>query len=374
MVEITSFTSIDTRSMLIWNDGYIYADDAITVSESEAETVYSGDFSEDTNGMASGTVTGISWFLSGVPQYEITGMSSDLVWLVDQITSGDAASAIASIFSGDDTYLGGSEGDFVRTYDGDDSLTGGVGDDTLLGEGGADTIDGGDGNDIIWGGSNVGLEKDILNGGAGDDTVYGNGGYDSIEGGTGNDLLYGYANADNIYGGEGNDSLWGGHGLDRLFGGSGNDKLMGEDDNDGLFGGDGSDSLYGGEGDDRLYGGFQNDLLLGDHGNDALYGGAGMDALDGGEGDDLLEGNAGSDAFIFTGQGHDTITDFDAFDPREQIDLRYYGGGQYPSWVLIDMEQVGSDVVINLPGDASITLLDVDMNNLDGTDFLLGYC
>ncbi len=48
-------------------------------------------------------------------------------------------------------------------------------------------------------------------------------------------------------------------------------------------------------------------------GDDNLIGGAGDDLLIGGEGDDLLSGGAGNDTFEYQpGDGHDTITDFNA--------------------------------------------------------------
>lgn len=48
-------------------------------------------------------------------------------------------------------------------------------------------------------------------------------------------------------------------------------------------------------------------------GDDTLIGGAGEDLLIGGEGDDLLSGGAGNDTFEYQpGDGHDTITDFNA--------------------------------------------------------------
>lgn len=48
-------------------------------------------------------------------------------------------------------------------------------------------------------------------------------------------------------------------------------------------------------------------------GDDSLEGGAGDDLLIGGEGDDLLSGGAGNDRFEYEpGDGHDTITDFNA--------------------------------------------------------------
>ncbi len=62
---------------------------------------------------------------------------------------------------------------------------------------------------------------------------------------------------------------------------------------------------------------------IGGDGNDTLIGGDGNDTLIGGDGDDTLTGGPGADTFVFndTGEGIDTITDFDA-----QQDLLDFSG------------------------------------------------
>jgi len=72
----------------------------------------------------------------------------------------------------------------------------------------------------------------------------------------------------------------------------------------------GNDSLLGGDGNDTLAGDAGNDTLSGGLGNDSLSGGDGRDTLSGGSGNDTLTGGAGPD--VFTLQGADLITDFDA--------------------------------------------------------------
>ncbi|MEG4631858.1 Ig-like domain-containing protein, partial [Microcoleus sp. AR_TQ3_B6] len=94
----------------------------------------------------------------------------------------------------------------------------------------------------------------------------------------------------------------GGHGPDTLTGNAGNDILIG---------GNGPDTLIGNAGDDTLIGGNGTDLLLGNAGDDLLYGGNGTDTLRGGLGNDTLTGGSGGDVFVFaSGDGTDTITDF----------------------------------------------------------------
>ncbi len=91
-----------------------------------------------------------------------------------------------------------------------------------------------------------------------------------------------------------------------------NDLLFGDAGNDLIYGGAGTDTLSGGEGNDLLVGGTGvfSDTLYGDAGNDTLDGGEGNDNLVGGTGNDTLTGGTGAD--VFTVQGADLITDFDA--------------------------------------------------------------
>ncbi|WP_445247708.1 beta strand repeat-containing protein [Microcoleus sp. OTE_8_concoct_300] len=95
------------------------------------------------------------------------------------------------------------------------------------------------------------------------------------------------------------------------IGGSGNDTLTGTEGNDILIGGRGNDSLIGNAGNDTLIGGNGKDFLVGSAGNDLLDGGNGDDTLTGGPGTDTLTDGNGQDIFVFaSGEGIDTITDF----------------------------------------------------------------
>ena len=106
-----------------------------------------------------------------------------------------------------------------------------------------------------------------------------------------------------------------------LNGGADNDQLIGGSSNDTLIGATGNDQLAGGPGDDSLTGYTGADDLSGNGGNDTLRGGNGADVLNGGWGNDLITGGKGGDTFVFANKfGHDTVTDFGAWDP-EKIDL-----------------------------------------------------
>jgi Ca2+-binding RTX toxin-like protein len=105
-----------------------------------------------------------------------------------------------------------------------------------------------------------------------------------------------------------------------IDGGSGMDRISGDGGNDTIHGGDSSDIVYGGGGNDRLYGDDGSDIVRGNSGNDIIDGGGGSDIISGNEGNDLLTGGSGHDTFQFaSGDGHDTITDFDA--ARDTIEL-----------------------------------------------------
>ncbi len=79
------------------------------------------------------------------------------------------------------------------------------------------------------------------------------------------------------------------------------------------FGTEQGDVLVGGAHDDHLYGKRGADVLEGSGGRDFLYGGDGDDVLRGGEGDgDALSGGTGNDTYEFvSGDGRDSIIDFD---------------------------------------------------------------
>ena len=78
--------------------------------------------------------------------------------------------------------------------------------------------------------------------------------------------------------------------------------------NDILIGNAGDDRLGGKGGDDILLGGAGDDLLWGDDDDDILRGGLGNDTLTG----DNFSGGQGADIFVLaTGEGMDTIEDFE---------------------------------------------------------------
>ncbi|RKF13475.1 hypothetical protein D6850_14340 [Roseovarius spongiae] len=270
-----------------------------------------------------------------------------------------------------DLIYGGEGNDRILGEDGYDQLHGGPGDDTIIGGDDPDRLFGGDGNDSLSGGTNVGYSVDGLFGEGGDDTLMGDGGFDYLDGGEGDDYLDGGLQADNLFGRAGDDYLVGGGGLDRLFGGPGDDMLDGGEGDDGLFGDAGNDSLWGGAGNDRFFGGTGDDVLSGDEGDDTLNGGAGFDTIYGGAGDDVMRGDFNADIFVFEdGHGHDRIEDFEATNDYERIML--WGVSDIDNFTDLwanHIHQSGADVVIT-SASGTITLVEVDLNDLDSWDFI----
>lgn len=169
-----------------------------------------------------------------------------------------------------------------------------------------------------------------------------------------------------------NDVIRGQGGNDNLFSGSGNDLLDGGRGDDILNGGDGRDRLYGDRGRDTLQGGRQSDKLYGEESHDRLFGGNGNDQLDGGVGNDFLAGGRGSDIFIFRdGYGNDRIKGFDSKDANEDIDLRGVTNiTSFADLTTNHMTQVGAHVVIDDFSGTRITVLNVQISDMDGSHFL----
>lgn len=330
--------------------------------------------------------------------------------------------------AGDDYIRGGNGAyaDHINGGSGDDALYGDGGNDTLIGGTGADTIDGGGGIDTAsyagavggggirldghasWGAAAgdiltsienvigsayseifVGSGADnLLEGGGGNDTFYGGNGLDTLVGGEGDDVLHGQNGNDTLLGGVGNDTLYGGGGADTLNGGAGFDivSYVGTGSGSGIrldgmanWGGALGDifidieGVEGGNLDDTIVGSDTGaDYLSGNGGNDMIFALGGDDTIIGGAGNDALYGQAGSDTFVFeNGFGNDTIGGFDALDDNERIDLS--GVSAITGWSDLTthhMSQVGSNIVINSGAGSSITLLGVELGDLDQNDFV----
>ena len=291
---------------------------------------------------------------------------------------------------------GGAWGDMIVDVE---NIVGSDGQDTLIGDSGVNDIRGGDGNDVIDGREG----DDRLEGGNGDDILRGGwgGGKDWISGGEGDDTLEGGAGNDWLLGGTGNNAYVGGTGNDTAVysnileggvavnletgqadGGATGDtfdsieNLWGSWWDDSLTGDAIKNVLSGGWGDDTLNGGAGHDLLYGGGGNDVLDGGAGdfNDFLHGGEGSDIMTGGGGADKFVFTTNGNDVVTDFDAaeWDKLMFDDEIWNGSTKTEAEILAYAQVIGGDVVFDFGDEGSATIEGItDLSDLAGTIFLI---
>ena len=157
---------------------------------------------------------------------------------------------------------------------------------------------------------------------------------------------------------------------------SGDDRLAGVAGNDTLVGGAGSDLISGGEGNDRLFGGKGRDELFGGFGNDKIFGGKGADELSGFAGRDVFVGGAGLDTFFFGSNANtNIIKDFNALRAGEKIDLIQVIGIENMRDLRTDhLRQRGDDAVIkSVEDDIKIVLRDVDVSDLDQSDFIFTF-
>ncbi|MFS4583442.1 calcium-binding protein [Phaeobacter sp. C3_T13_0] len=217
--------------------------------------------------------------------------------------------------------------------------------------------------------------NDVLTGTIGSDEVGLSAGDDIFiagQGDIGDDTIRGGSGDDTINGGSGQDSLFGGSGADLIRGGWGSDLMKGGRQGDVLIGAQGRDTIYGEGGADRLDGGAGNDRLVGGSGHDTIVGGSGVDRLFGGNGNDLLIGGAQADYFIFRGSfGDDTIRGFAARSDAEKVDLRAVSEiSDIADLQDNHLSQDGNNAVIDDGLGNTITLIGVDINDLDAGDFL----
>ena len=232
--------------------------------------------------------------------------------------------------------------EWVEGTDFDDVFEGGdVGFINLVGRGGNDTINGGDGDDFILPGSG----DDIVDGGAGffDTVDYSDGsatGGITYTGGTG---LNGIAVGDAVVTG---------------------DASIGTDDLTNI------EQINGTDFADMFFGGDAGLTINAEGGDDTIDGGAGSDFIRSGTGDDTITGGADFDQFEFLdGDGNDTITDFTAgAGAGDVITIAAFGFNSFGD-VLNASTDVGSDVLIQLDTDDSVTLLGVNKGDLDSDDF-----
>ncbi|MEA3049604.1 MAG: hypothetical protein QOG84_1440, partial [Sphingomonadales bacterium] len=289
---------------------------------------------------------------------------------------------------------------------GDNGVSGGAGDDVLDGGGGAvDYLDGRGGNDRLLV-HQVGFVS--ATGGTGNDTlvvdysastsaidasvqVFTDGQGGSIHDGEGRSIAFSSIETFEITAGSGDDHIVTGSGNDYIDGGAGSDVLEGGAGNDGLYDLAGATTaLRGGDGDDYIYfrrwydAPWQSATIEAGDGNDKVafatfLAGAGA-TIDLGAGDDILylDEKVGSELFVTTGTGRDTlqisglmdgqsadvvVTDFQTGAGGDSIDWAAafpfaFGGHGYQAGTnpfaqgYARLEQVGSDTLLQISFNA----------------------
>jgi serralysin len=269
------------------------------------------------------------------------------------------------------------------------------------GNAGNNTVRGNSGNNILNGGAG----GDFMAGGLGNDTYYVDNSFDSIQehlaqgtdrvistvsfslashshhlenltlAGSGNINGTGNGLNNTIHGNDGHNVLNGGLGGDYMAGGDGNDTYIVDNTFDSIV-------ENASEGTDRVYSTVTYSLASqGEHiENLTLVGSANVNAtgndignqLRGNSGNNTLTGLDGADAFIFVGSfGDDIITDFDITQLGEKIDISLIGSiTDYTDLLNNHMVQSGNNVVIADGNGNSITLLDIEILDLNAGDFI----
>jgi Ca2+-binding RTX toxin-like protein len=256
----------------------------------------------------------------------------------------------------------------------DNRIIGGAGNDTMMGGAGNDAYEVTEAGDVVIENTNEGV-----------DTVYSYVDSYALSANVENLALIG--NAREAYGNALANLLIGNAQDNRMIGGAGNDTLIGGAGNDAYEVTEAGDAIIenAGEGIDTVYSYVDAYQLaanvevlnlvgparmgLGNAGNNTLIGNALANVLNGNGGDDVLTGGAGADTFWHLGAaaGNDRITDFQTASEVIVLDASAYANF---AAVQSHAAQVGGNVVITLNASTSLTLENVQLNQLSAGNFV----
>ncbi len=306
--------------------------------------------------------------LTGASTINGTGNSSA------NLLTGNSAANVLTGGGGNDTIDAGNGNDTLDGGTGVDLLRGGAGDDTYVVDDWADAVveASGEGTDSVQASASFTLDTNVenltLTGGANINAT-GNAGANVLTGNSGANVLNGREGADTLSGGDGNDVLIGGAGADSLTGGNGTDTVSYETATSGVLANLASAGSNTGDAAGDTYATVEN--LTGSSFDDTLIGNSSANTIKGAAGDDALTGGAGDDIFVFeAGAEDDTISDFaGGTSTGDQIRIVGFDIDTYAE-VLAAAVQAGSDTVITLDPNTTITLTGVNVANLHTHDFL----
>lgn len=354
-----------TSGTFATNQPIDFADIADYVGSTENDTVHADTSLFTTFDLGVGNDT---FYGSDQNERVTTGKGNDFVEL-------GAGNDYVRVGGGQEEFYGGSGKDYISYYDSTNGITANLstnevsgswavndivedfesisgsknGDDSIIGTSGSNTIKTYGGDDRVAAGKGT----DRVELGSGNDYVRVGGGKETFDGGSGTDYISYYSSANGIRIDLRDDEVSGSWAV--------NDTIKDFESASGSKTGD--DTMLGTNGANTLrsYGG--DDKLYGRSGSDKLYGGDGEDFLDGGggSGTDLLYGGADADIFEFDrGEGVDIIKDFE--NNIDTINLDNFGFTKEEAFGFAD--QVGSDVVFDFGSDGMLTIEDVTIGQL----------
>src|SRR6185503_10159375 len=127
MATSTAYSPWDTDTFTIWPGVATIASPTQLqiVSGAQVQNYYGSGFTYGLGGaVTGGTLTGTDYWVSGVKQYEVTGLSHSMATAYGYLAANDPGGLLAYLFSAADVFNGSSGNDVADGYAGNDLLYG----------------------------------------------------------------------------------------------------------------------------------------------------------------------------------------------------------------------------------------------------------